>query len=372
MRERSKFLGSMVGGAVGDALGYPVEFLSASEIGREFGKAGVTDYILHNGVAEISDDTQMSLFTAAGLLLGMTRGVLRGFLVAPHEYAVVLCYRDWYRTQTSPYPLPQGERRYSWLANVKELYHRRAPGNTCLSALAQGGEGTMERPINDSKGCGGVMRVAPVGLFYCGTNCPLEGSDLAAARVAAFTHGHPLGYAPAAMLAHIIRCIVEYGESIEAAAMHALSAAEPYFRRQDYRDRQRALIERALTLAASGGDDLKNIQALGEGWVAEETLAIAVYCAVRYSDDFARGVCAAVSHGGDSDSTGAVTGNILGAVLGMDAIPKKYTERLELCDVIQEIANDLYLCGSMKEEDFADTAWRQKYVSFEYRPKGSL
>lgn len=367
MRERSKFLGSMVGGAVGDALGYPVEFMSADEIGRRFGAADVTDYVLHDGIAEISDDTQMSLFTAAGLLLGLTRGMLRGFLAAPYEYTSY-CYQDWYRTQTGPYPIPKGERRYSWLANVKELYHRRAPGNTCLSALGQGGRGTLERPINDSKGCGGVMRVAPVGLFYCDTNSSIEESDFAAMRVAAFTHGHPLGYLPAAMLSHIIRRIVEQGESIEAATIHALSSAEPHFRNENHRNRMKSLIERALTLAAAGGDDLKNISSLGEGWVAEETLAIAVYCAVRYADDFAGGICAAVNHGGDSDSTGAVTGNILGAALGIDAIPKKYTEPLELRGVIEEIANDLYLCCTMKEDDFRDSTWMKKYVKFEYQP----
>ncbi len=370
MRERSKFLGSMVGGAVGDALGYPIEFMSAEEIGKKFGAGGITDYILHNGVAEISDDTQMSLFTAAGLLLGLTRGMLRGFLAEPFEY-VDYTYRDWYRTQTSPYPIPKGE-RYSWLANVKELYHCRAPGNTCLSALATGGRGTIERPINGSKGCGGMMRVAPVGLFYCDTNCSIKASDFAAARTAAVTHGHPLGYIPAAMLAHIIRRIVEQGEQIEAATLHALSSAEPYFRDELQRERQKTLIERALTLAVKGGDDLRNIQALGEGWVAEETLAIAVYCAVRYANDFERGVCAAVNHGGDSDSTGAVAGNILGAALGIDAIPKKFTQPLELCGVIKEIANDLYLCGSMEEEAFRDSIWTKKYITFEYRPGETL
>ncbi len=367
MREQSKFLGSMVGGAVGDALGYPIEFMSAEEIGRKFGASGVTDYILHDGIAEISDDTQMSLFTAAGLVLGVTRGMTRGFLAAPFEY-VHYTYQEWYRTQTRPYPIPKGESRYSWLTNVKELYHRRAPGNTCLSALAQGGWGTPERPINDSKGCGGIMRVAPVGLLYCDINCPIEDSDRAALRTAAVTHGHPLGYIPAAMLAHIIRLIVEQGEQIETATIHALSAVEPYFRDELQRDRQRTLIKRALTLAEAGGDDLKNIQTIGAGWVAEETLAIAVYCAVKYENDFEKGVCAAVSHGGDSDSTGAVTGNILGAALGIDAIPKKFTESLELCGVIKVIANDLYLCGIMEEEAFRDSIWTRKYVTFEYQP----
>lgn len=64
----------MVGGAVGDALGYPVEFDSWTRICRRYGDRGITRYELRRGVAEISDDTQMALFTAAGVLLGMTRG----------------------------------------------------------------------------------------------------------------------------------------------------------------------------------------------------------------------------------------------------------------------------------------------------------
>lgn len=367
MQTCEKFLGCMIGSAVGDALGYPVEFMSAEDIKREFGEAGVTDFVLHNGVAEISDDTQMSLFTAAGLLLGMTRGMERGFLMPPYMYTMY-CYRDWYCTQTEPYPIPKGN-SYSWLMNVKELYHRRSLGNTCLSALGQDDRyGTMEEPINDSKGCGGIMRIAPIGLFNYNSKYPIDAFDLSAARVAAFTHGHPLGYVPAAILAHMIRLIVARNETVEAATVHALSAAEPYFREEKYRDRQKTLIERALDLATAGGDDLKNIQAIGEGWVAEETLTIAVYCAVKYADDFAGGVRAAVNHGGDSDSTGAVTGNILGAALGIDAIPKKYMERLELYSVIREIANDLYSCRNMKEDDFKGSVWQKKYVTFEYQP----
>lgn len=79
----------------------------------------------------------------------------------------------------------------------------------------------------------------------------------------------------------------------------------------------------------------------GGGWVAEETLAVAVYCALRYSDDFFKGVIAAVNHSGDSDSTGAVTGNILGAWLGCGAIEDKWKQNLELRSIIPGMADDL-------------------------------
>ena len=89
--------------------------------------------------------------------------------------------------------------------------------------------------------------------------------------------------------------------------------------------------------------DLAAIHKLGEGWVGEEAIAIAVYCAIRHEDDFEAAICAAVNHGGDSDSTGAICGNIMGAKLGYDAIPEYYKgENLELHDVICKIAEALW------------------------------
>ena len=81
---------------------------------------------------------------------------------------------------------------------------------------------------------------------------------------------------------------------------------------------------------------------LGGGWVAEETVAIAVYCSLAHFNDFEKAMVAAVNHGGDSDSTGAVTGNLLGVVFGYEALPDFYKEDLELHDVILHIADDLY------------------------------
>ena len=88
-------------------------------------------------------------------------------------------------------------------------------------------------------------------------------------------------------------------------------------------------------------DDLSAIHSLGEGWVAEETLAISVYCALRYADAFERAIVTSVNHSGDSDSTGAVTGNILGAFLGYDRLPAVYLRDLEFKEIILEIAEDL-------------------------------
>ena len=113
--------------------------------------------------------------------------------------------------------------------------------------------------------------------------------------------------------------------------------------------------------------DLDCIHELGEGWVAEETLAIAVFCALRHEHDFEAGIVAAVNHNGDSDSTGAVCGNILGARLGFSGIPAKYTERLELLDVIEGFADDLYHDCQIDEcTGSADGIWEHKYIYNDY------
>ena len=370
-RDLNKFRGCMIGGAVGDALGYAVEFRTADQIFREYGPRGITEYKLRGGVAQISDDTQMTLFTANGLLFGDTRGSTHGIGVS-WGY-LDRAYRDWYRTQRNQ--PPQADEYYtSWLLNVPGLYHARAPGNTCMSALSGGRLGTIEEPINHSKGCGGVMRVAPVGLYFAEpTFCnkvSIEESDRIAAEAAALTHGHELGYIPAAALAHIVRRLVESDqETVLSAVTDALDTIPGLFPGAKHMGEFVSLTRKAVDLSASGTRDLDAIRQLGAGWVAEETLAIAVYCALKYETDFEQGVIAAVNHDGDSDSTGAVTGNILGARLGYGAIPRKFTENLELRSVILEIADDLFQeCRLSEYGTYRDPLWDSKYIRQTYQP----
>ena len=102
---------------------------------------------------------------------------------------------------------------------------------------------------------------------------------------------------------------------------------------------------------------------LGEGWVAEEALAIAVFCAVRYQDDFAKAIRVSVNHKGDSDSTGAICGNLLGAWLGKENVAEAFDlNDLELCDVIETIAEDLYTATQkVVPKPGENKAWDRKY-----------
>lgn len=281
MNKIDKFRGCLIGGAAGDALGYAVEFLNTDQIVMKYGALGITEYDLENEIAHISDDTQMTLFTANGLLLGTTRGIMRG-IMSEYRHYVACCYQDWLRTQAGALP-GQGEHHYSWLINVPALFARRAPGNTCLSALIAGGNGTMEHPINQSKGCGGIMRVAPVGLYFGNKQIHTQQqTDRIGAEVAAITHGHELGYLPAAALTHIISVLVRNDAiPLQVAIKDAMAAIGEQFAYATHLDVLLALMQKAIDLALTQQSDIDAIRELGAGWVAEETLAIAIYCAIK-------------------------------------------------------------------------------------------
>jgi hypothetical protein len=182
--------GCLVGGAVGDALGAPVEFDSLDRIRKRFGPDGVTEFAEAYGrPGAITDDTQMTLFTAEGLIRAYVRQVNKGMCDVPS--VVDHAYVRWLTTQGERSRRWTQEAPDGWLITVRGLHDHRAPGNTCISALRGPRAGTIEEPVNDSKGCGGVMRIAPVGLL--GSQYSGDRFDLGC-EVAALTHGHPSGY----------------------------------------------------------------------------------------------------------------------------------------------------------------------------------
>ena len=331
MRDKDKFRGCLFGGAARDALGYAVEFMSEESIFRKYSSTGIRNYVLSDGAALISDDTQMTLFTAEGLLECRD---------GDYAKSINAAYLNWLETQRQIYPL-RILHAPSWLMHIERLYARRAPGNACLFALRSGGNGSLEKPINDSKGCGGVMRVAPIGLYFSDTDRDVRDICLLGAKAAALTHGHPLGWMPAAALVQIIHEISQNSKSVLNAALSSISTLKDMWPDTEQRQYLISLMELALELALGRNNDLTAIHRLGEGWVADEALAIALYCAVKYPLDIDRALIAAVNHKGDSDSTGAITGNIVGAHIGFNAIPSKYIKNLELCDTIVQLADAL-------------------------------
>jgi ADP-ribosylglycohydrolase len=346
-RNQEFFRGCLIGGAIGDALGWPIEFNDYNDIVQKYGPNGIQDLRLSStGKAEITDDTQMTLFTAEGILRAETRGSRRGICHPPS--VVFYAYQRWMLTQGYQ-RIAEYEWTYDgWLLGVKELYARRAPGNSCLSALTSRKHGTIEEPINNSKGCGGVMRVAPIGLFY-----RKDSAFEMAAEMAALTHGHPSGYLSAGSLADIIASIID-GEHIETAVEKAILKLKT----QEQHEECTRILIKAIDLVKSDLTDIEAISQLGEGWVGEEALAISVYCALKYQGDFKTAIVAAVNHSGDSDSTGAITGNILGAYLGLSHIPEDWVKNVEMNDIIIQVEDDL-LVGHQNTEE-----WWERYPGY--------
>ena len=346
-RRTNQIRGCLIGGAAGDALGYPVEFISRSQILNRYGSSGITQYEYdpQQGTAIISDDTQMTLFTAEGLIRSRSKNQAGG--ADGHNSlcsSIYQAYKDWLLTQTGSMDAKTLKDHDSRLLQVPQLWAWRAPGNTCLDALRQETLGTPEQPINNSKGCGGVMRVAPIALYF-DPSVPVEDVDRLGAAAAAITHGHPLGYIPAAALVHMIRRIVfggcTLGNTLEAITAEMRKTMWDLYPANPYIQRFFQLVDKAVEFSKNTLPDHVNIAALGGGWVAEETFAIALYCSLKYQNDFSKALIVSVNHGGDSDSTGAVTGNILGARIGYEAIPQQWKDRLELEQLIVEMGDML-------------------------------
>ncbi len=342
------FRGCLIGGAAGDALGYAIEFYPWSSIKKKYGVNGITQYECDglNGKASISDDTQMTLFTATGILVG--RNKIRKENINDTQQSnqillnyIYLAYLDWLSTQLQT----KSKNPISWLLDVPEMHQWQAPGNTCLSALRSGIMGSIEEPINNSKGCGGVMRVAPLGLF-CTNPEQIENTDLLGAKAAAITHGNSLGYIPAAALVHIINRIVyggcTKGDSLYDIVEECKETLSILFDENGLLKSFLTLVDKAVAFSKNSKSDLQNIAKLGEGWIGDEAFAIALYCVLKYQTDFSKVIIAAVNHDGDSDSTGAIAGNMAGALIGYEAIPQQWKNDLELHEVTLLIADDLY------------------------------
>lgn len=361
---KDKVRGSLIGGAIGDALGYPVEFCNYKEIVSRYGEQGITRFDLepywlkkseHTGKAIISDDTQMTLFTACGLL---NAGQNEESLIDSIKEA----YFEWLTTQDRDYTLTTEPK--CWITKIPGLNVRRAPGYTCLSSLQD-----MTRkytPVNNSKGCGGIMRIAPIPLYATVNNrMSISAATQLAGDAAQLTHHHPLGYIPAALLSYVIYRLAQDDKPsrsrFEAYIREGIGqVGDLYAVSKTSLRTLEQIIDQALALSENDQPDVVNIeQQLGGGWVAEETLAIALYCVCRYfptdlsvetiSTSFERAIIASVNHSGDSDSTGAVAGNILGTITGYDAIPLFYKTDLEHHDIVIKLADAILMTSDLDQ-----------------------
>lgn len=328
----SRVLGVLFGGAAGDALGYTMEFSDQQQI-LDRHPEGLFRPDQVRGVRldgsgqrlPISDDTQMTLYVLDGLLEWI-EWANDGQMADPAASVWLACLR-WWKTQNGRFPdgAPQPPDR--WIDAHTELHVQRAPGNACLSGLDRPDMGLLGDPSNpESKGCGTVMRSAPYGMV------PRLEDHLVvslARQGAVLTHGHPAAWTSSAAFALMISALMG-GRSLQEAVRAGLDWLGQ-LPDKDPDGGTLAALQGAVSLAAGGPQGPGTAtpktllpSELGEGWVAEEALAIAVYSVLATQAGSAtahehaeRALRLAVTHGGDSDSTASLAGQLLGAHYGM-------------------------------------------------------
>lgn len=335
-RCKEQFYGCLIGGAVGDAFGAPVKFMKYEQIQEKFGVSGITDLLatMEGKEATITDDTQLTLFTAEGLLRSIVRANQRGVIRTCKDTAIIVfrAYLRWLYTQGLSTPNWNPKSYDGWLVKVKKLHGYREPGITCITSLGKGVMGTIEKPLNNSEKCGTVIRVAPVGLVESEEDVFEVGS-----RVGVITHGHPLAYLSSGVLATLIFYILE-GFTLHESLEKAMARLKMY-------EGHEACLEslnKAIELAKEGPATPEKLASFGDGFMAHEALAMGVYCSLCCQTSFEEGLKLAVNQTGNSNSVAAITGHILGTLLGVEAIDPKYIQVLDMKKEVEQMAQDLY------------------------------
>jgi ADP-ribosylglycohydrolase len=270
-------------------------------------------------------------------------------------------YQHWRHTQGEPETRGVRVPLDGWLLGHRFLRARCAPDATSLRALA----GTANDPgdrAEPGRSCGAVMRVAPIGLFVA--SFAGRGEPEAAARAfrlgiasAAITHAHPSAQLSAGAMAMLVARLVQ-----RAPLERALADVRAELVRHAAHRETLAAIELAVLLAREDPVGVDTVMRLGDGFDAPSALAIALYCAL-VATTLEDGVIVAVNHSGKSATTGALAGQLLGAIHGVAAIPERWIAELEAGELVREVADDLASVARWALDDAgaASCPCRRKY-----------
>ncbi len=301
MSEQEKARAVIYGIALGDAFGWPVEFLSTQKINTIYGEEGICE---PPDPAEITDETQTSVAIAEALIESGDAEIDTLMAAVTHNLI-------------------------AW-SNSPE--NTRAPGHTVTEAVRtlESGVSWREAGIAHAKGNGSAVRVAPVGYLY--QRDPTRLREVAHATGIA-THAHPSADAATVAAAYLIKLALDGvpPEDFVRLALDFTGSISDEFH------------ETMLKVGhvSAWTDELAAINHIGSGWTGEEAVAIALYCVLRYPDDFVQALHRAVNISGDSDSVGSITGGLMAARLGLNAIPPAWIERLEHHKRLTDLADRL-------------------------------
>ena len=357
---QSQIRGTLLGLAVGDAMGHTVDKRSLAQIREDYGPNGLLGYDLVNGYADITSYTQIAAFSANGLLLGLTRNKLHGMSASPVRY-IGLGIKEWSRSQQFG-PI---EKNFCWLSRIPEMKRRFCMDTRMLDALDKDIMGTPEEPQYRSDHPGGLTMVVPVALLA--KELGLSGSELdrLGAEAVAMTHGEPEAFVTGAVLTHILRELLRDPEiSMEELLRETVDTIGMAFSRGEYGESARVweLLQLAVTLSMSDRMPADAMETLGCR-TAAEVLAGAVYAVLTCGGDFDTAMITAVNHSGRSAAVGAITGCLLGAVMGDKALPEFYLESLEPAGTLMELADDIASgCPMVAGSNLFDHDWDRKYL----------
>lgn len=362
MRQRqSAYRGCLLGLAVGDALGYTVQSHSLKEIREDYGPNGLMGYDNDSGFAEVTSYTQLAAFTCNGLLLGLTRGQMKGTM-SPFVNYIRLAQREWAASQQR---WGRPDQTFCWLMGRKEICRRHNMDTWMTDVLARKKLGTPEEPVNRFDSPGAITAAVGVGLSIRPDMMDQEEIDRLGAEAVALTHGSPLAFLPGAFIAHLVSKTLW---NPEIPLRELVEETMDTFSNQFYIQYSQvsevcALVKQAIAMAQD--TDLKHMDAM-ERLRCEncaQILAGAVYAVLKCEEDFDTAMVIAVNHSGRSAAVGAIAGAILGARLGNEALPGFYLEDLEATHVLAELADDLFQgCPIQKDDLFFDVDWDRKYL----------
>ena len=343
-RSKEQFYGCLLGGAIGDAFGAPVKSMKYEEVQKLYGEEGIHELIQTSdrGKAIITDDTQLTMFTAEGLLRSIVRANQKQITKTRKDTAMIIfrAYLRWLYTQGLSTP-NWGSKAYDgWIVQIKKLHGYREPGITCITSLGKGIMGTLEKPLNDSKRCGTVIRTAPIGLVENEEDVFKIGC-----RVGAITHGHPTAYRASGVLSAFIFYLLE-GYSLEEGIGKSVEELKTYRNHEECLE----AIERAIELAKKGDPARGDVESFGDGFSAQDALGMAIYCSLCYPNNFEAALKLAINQSGNSNSAAAITGNILGTYLGISKIDEQLIQALDLQKELSKLAEDLYIRFESNEE----------------------
>lgn len=352
--KRDAYRGCLLGLAIGDAMGYPVDTKTWPQIQEDYGPYGLMGYDLRNGYAEISSHTQIAAFSCNGLLLGLTRGQLSGTMAPPVRY-IALALAEWADLQT--WKKGTGDPVECWISRSSRMDYRRCTEPGMLDVLTDGKTGTMEDHQSSLSGPGALMAAVSVGLFFDPGRMPRKEIQRLGAEAAALTHGDPAAFLSGAALAHIISRIVWDGEeNIELLARETGAMLKKRFGREYHQAwTLSAKLRFVRHLARRRADALEK---LGCG-TALEVLAGSLYFCLTADGNVEQAIEEAARW---CPAGAAVVGALLGAVRGEEGLPGAWREELECAGVLRELAEDMFRgCPMMKGSKVFDVEWDEKY-----------